>query len=77
MDQDLADLDQGAGLTAITLNRDPNPSTGVSHGGVAGIYKKRIGSFKKINVGNPDNFEVLPVVGSLRGTSHKLVVSGF
>ena len=74
LDQDLADLEQGAGLSAILLNRAPNPTTGVSHGGVAVIYKKRIGNFKRISVSNPNNFEVLPVIGSLRGSSRKIVV---
>ena len=78
LEQDLLDLEGGAGLSALTLNRDPNPLTGVAHGGVAIIWRKSIGSFKRIPLGlaNPEKFEVLPTVGSLRGSSRKLVVIG-
>ena len=42
LSQDLADLENGTGIASLTRNRDPNPSTGVAHGGVAILYKKRI-----------------------------------
>ena len=64
LDQSLMDLELGAGI-----NREANPSTGVAHGGVAVLYKNKIGSFKKLDYPNPENFEVLPVVGSLKGQS--------
>ena len=60
----------------IKLNRDPHPVTGVAHGGVAVIYGKKIGQFKKIDFPNPDNFEMLPVIGSLKGTSRKIAIIG-
>ena len=43
LDQKLLDLEFGAGMSALVRNREPNPATGVSHGGVAIINKKRIG----------------------------------
>ena len=69
LDTDLDDLDKGAGLKTITLNRQPHPTTGVAHGGVAIMYRGSVGSFKRINIPNPDHFEVLPAIGTLRGSS--------
>ena len=74
LEQTLSDLELGSGISSIVLNRDPNPTTGVAHGGVAVLFKKSIGNFKLMPFPNPDNFEVLPVVGSLIGTSRKMVV---
>ena len=74
LDKDLRDLELGASLKAHTFNRPPNPTTGVCHGGVAVFYKKTVGSFKKIPLQNPDSFEVLPLVGSLRGSARKIVI---
>ena len=48
----------------------------MAHGGMAVIYGKKIGQIKKIDFPNPDNFEVLPVIGSLKGTSRKIAVIG-
>ena len=75
LDQDLRDLEEGAGISSVTLNRLPN-HLGVSHGGVAVLTRKGMGNFKKINVPNPDSFEVLPVIGSVIGSARKLVVIG-
>ena len=74
LDQRLSDLERGFGLCSLTRNREPNPLTGVAHGGVAVIYKKTMGKFKSIDFPNPENYEVLPVVGSLMGTARKMVV---
>ena len=75
LEQQLSDPELGFGLKALTLDRDPNPTTGVSHGGVAVFYKKKIDSFKVIlDYPNPEKFEVLPVVGTILGTSRKVVV---
>ena len=74
LDPALSDLDLGAGISSITLNREPNQQTGVAHGGVALLYKKKIGNFKKIDFPNPEKYEVLPVVGSLKGQSRKIVL---
>ena len=76
LDQEVRDLEDGAGLCMLTRNRQPNPSTGVAHGGVAIITRKGLGNFKKIDVPNPDNFEVLPVIGNVSGTSRKLILIG-
>ena len=56
------------------MNRPPNQNTGVSHGGVGIFYKNRIGNFKPISIPNPDNFEILPAIGSIRGSSRKLAI---
>ena len=50
LDHDLADLEDGAGIASLTRNRDPHPVTGVSHGGVAILYKKRIGLLEKLTL---------------------------
>ena len=73
LDQDLRDLEDGAGLCTLALNRPPNRH-GVSHGGVAIITRKNLGTFKRIEVNNPECYEVLPAVGTLRGTSRKVIV---
>ena len=73
LDLDMANLQHGAGICGLTQNCPPNQA-GISHGGVAVLYKKKIGSFKKIDFPNPDNFEVLPVIGSFNGSSRKVVV---
>ena len=72
--QVLSDLELGFGLASLTRNRDPNPLTGLAHGGVAIIYRKKVGKFKPLSYPNPENFEVLPAVCSLTGTTRKLVV---
>ena len=38
------------------------------------MYRGAIGNFRKIAVPNPDNFEVMPVIGSVRGSSRKLAI---
>lgn len=62
LDSDLLDLEHATGLGAVTLNRPPNPVTGVSHGGVAVFFRKSFASFKTINIANPDAFEILPLI---------------
>ena len=74
LERDLDDLEKGADVLPLTKNRDPHPTTGVCHGRVAVMYKKRIGRFKEIDFDNPDEFEVLPTIGSIMGTCRKLVV---
>ena len=70
LDSDLYDLEMGANLKAITLNRLPN-NVGVAHGGVAVFYKKNVGNFRRIKFDNP---ELLPVVVTLQGTARKVVI---
>ena len=74
LDQLCSDLELGAGLCTLSLNRAANPTTGVAHGGVAIITRKCAGKFKPFDFPNPDNFEVLCAVGQLTGTSKKLAV---
>ena len=50
-DKFVTDLELGAGLSVLSLNRAPNPATGVAHGGVSVIYKKKIGCFKPLSSG--------------------------
>ena len=58
LDEDLRDLELGAGLGALVLNRRPNPRTGVAHGGVGIFYRKAIGTFKPLSLPNPEGFEL-------------------
>ena len=74
LSRDLEDLEHGAAVSTLVRCRPPNPSTGVSHGGVAILYKKRIGRFKEIPINNPESYEILPAVGTITGTSRKLVL---
>ena len=73
LEEDKLDLEHGAGLGMLTLNRKPN-AAGVSHGGVAITFRKSFCSLSRIPAKNPDNFEVLPAVGSIPGHRRKLVV---
>ena len=41
LDRGLSDLELGAGISSIVLNREANQATGVAHGGVAVMYKKK------------------------------------
>ena len=74
LDADLRDLELGAGLSTLTRNRQPHPTTGVCHGGVAVIYKKKMGNFKKIDFQNPEQYEILPVIGSVTGSSRNCLL---
>ena len=71
LQQDISDLATGAGLGLICLNRDPN-NAGVAHGGVAVAYKLGACSMKRINLPNPENFEVLVTLGTLPGYTRKI-----
>ena len=71
--QDLAELEAGAGIGMLCLNRRPN-AAGVSHGGVAIAFKSSECSLKEIKLENPANFEVLAAAGTLLGYTKKLVV---
>ena len=73
LEQDLQDLEAGTGLACITCNnRPPNPATGVSQKSNLGSFKK----VKKMTLTNSSNFEILPTIGTIRGTFRKLVVVG-
>ena len=72
LDLDLRDLEDGTGIAGFCLNRDPNPRTGVAHGGVAVFYKKSLGNMKVVDINNPEKFEILTVAGSIRGSARKI-----
>ena len=72
-------LDLGAFGTVFSLcllcrNRKPNEANGVCYGGVAILWEESVGSSKKIDMANPDEFEVLVTTGSLRGQGRKMIV---
>ena len=72
LEADVADLAHGAGLGLIHRNRAPNVH-GVAHGDVAIIYKKSACNMIKVDMPNPDNFEVLATVGNLPRYKEKIV----
>ena len=75
LDEDLDDLREGAGLDVMVNNRDPG-ARGVSHGGVAIAYRMATCSFKRIELDNPDRFEVIAALGTLPGHTRKVLVLG-
>ena len=64
--RDVTDLEHGAGLGLIWRNRAKN-SRGVSHGGVAIVYRKATMNFKEINIKNTDGFEIVGAIGNITG----------
>ena len=65
LDDDVDDLLHGAGLGLLYRNRPPN-DRGFSHGGVGVFFKEGELSLSKVKMHNPDNYEVLMCVGSLK-----------
>ena len=72
LDRDLHDLARGTGLEMFCLNRPPN-NRGVAHGGVAVIANAATCSIKKIDLPNPENYEVMATLSTLQGCSRKLL----
>ena len=70
---DAQDLLLGAGIGILYKNR-PVGARGISHGGVAVLYRESDCSFKEMKVQNPLGFEVLPVVGNVVGQKRRMVV---
>ena len=68
------DLTLGEGMSMLCKNREPCQANGVSYGGVALIWRERVGVFKEIQLQNEDKHEVLAAVGTLRGQSRKLAI---
>ena len=62
----------GHGLEMACLNRPP--VNGLSHGGVAIIYKDSCVKATKYKFDNPDMFEVLPLTMNVVGVSRKFFV---
>ena len=72
LQRDLRDLALGAGLNMECLNRKPN-DRGVAHGGVAVVSSSACCSLKRLDLPNPDGYEVLVTMSGLRGYSRKLL----
>ena len=75
LEEDLEGLEFGAGLGMICRNRPIN-SRGFSHGGVAVVYRSESCNFVRVDVPNPDEFEVVVALGTLPGHNRKLVTVG-
>ena len=70
-------LDQGASPVLRQSNRNRKSITAYSdNGGVAVLWRKNVCNMRRLEFPNPDDFEVLPVAGGLRGNSRKMVVIG-
>ena len=63
LDRDIRHLSGVAGLGMIALNREA-AENGICYGGVALVWKESFGVFKRIDIKNPDRFEVLVCAGS-------------
>lgn len=73
MDEASQDLGLGAGTGLLYCNRDPCASNGELWG-VAILWKESFGFFRKIDIKNPDGFEILAAAGTVNGHSRKLIV---
>ena len=72
LEDDKQDLFLGAGISMLCRNRKKD-SRGMSYGGVALFYREDMCNFKKLDLKNEDDFEVLVAVGSLVGHSRKII----
>ena len=72
---DLQDLELGAGIKMLVCNRPPGVS-GFSHGGVGLAFKTGRCRFDRLDLPNPDGFEVIPAIGTIPGHSRKMAVVG-
>ena len=72
LDKDVQDLARGAGLDMLCLNRQPN-GRGVAHGGVAIVANNSACTLKRIDLPNPENFEVMVALSTIPGYSRKLL----
>ena len=73
LEDDRQDLLLGAGLSMINKNREQSIN-GVTHGGVVVLFREEDCSFKEITFDNPDNCEVLVMVGSIQGLQRKVLL---
>ena len=62
------------GLDLFTLNRQVIAANGRQYGGVAVTTRACRSTFKKVDIANPDNFEVLCLEGKIKGIGEKIVV---
>ena len=75
LDDDLADLEHGAGVGFLVRNRRPG-IRGTCHGGVALAYRKEAVDMRNLQFDNDDDFEVVAGIGSMKGHSRKIIVVG-
>ena len=73
LEQGKLDLQDGEGLSIITRNRKLG-NRGVAHGGVCVMARESRAKMAPFRFHNPGNFEVLPVVASLKGHTRKLLL---
>ena len=66
LEEDLQDLALGAGVTMLCRNRTVNGKPS-GHGGVALAFRNNTSEFRKLDLPNPDNLEVMVAVGNLHG----------
>ena len=68
------DLAGEHGLDIFTLNRQNVAANGRQYGGVAITTRSSRTTFKKVEMQNPENYEVLSIAGKVRGIREKVVV---
>ena len=74
LEDDKQDLFLGSGISLIHRNRAVQAANGRVYGGVGVFYREELCKFKELNFPNPHQYEVLPVVGSLRGHTRRVVL---
>ena len=74
LDEVMSGLSLGSGIGMLHRSRDRCAANGVFYGGVALLWMESVGSFKKVQVKNPEEFEVLTAVGTLHGQSRKMII---
>ena len=73
LDEDLRNLEDGAGILCIHKNRKAN-HRGVAHGGVCVMARSDTVRLSRLKLHNPGNHEVLAVSAKLRGHEKYFVV---
>lgn len=68
------DLAGEHGLDLFTLNRQNIAANGRQYGGVAIASRGASTTMKRLDIRNPDNFEVLCLHGKIKGVSEKIIV---
>lgn len=64
----------GHGLDSFTLNRQKVASNGRQYGGVAIFSRSSSTNLRKVEIRNPDNYEVLCVAGKISKLKEKAVI---
>lgn len=72
LEQELRDVADEHNLGVITENRPTMAANGRQYGGVALVFDKRNASFKKYDIVNPEQYEVLACVGTVKGVKGKI-----